>query len=72
MYKVTLGDTRYGRNKHLQLVAKDPSVAIALFWEAIKAGDLIDSALKDMAVVIKQQNRPLEAVEAIKSFRHIC
>jgi hypothetical protein len=53
-------------------VEKDPAGAIALFWEAINAGDRIDSALKDMAVVMKQQNRPLEAIEAIKSFRHLC
>lgn len=72
MYKVPVGDTPYGRAKHLQLVEKDPAGAIALFWEAINAGDRIDSALKDMALVMKQQNRSLEAIEAIKSFRHLC
>jgi tetratricopeptide (TPR) repeat protein len=72
MYKVPVGDTPYGRAKHLQLVEKDPTGAIASFWEAINAGDRIDSALKDMAVVMNQQNRPLEAIEAIKSFRHLC
>jgi hypothetical protein len=40
--------------------------------EAINAGDRIDSSLKDMAVVMNQQNRPMEAIEAIKSFRHLC
>ena len=55
-----------------QLVEKDPAGAIASFWEAINAGDRIDSALKDMAVVMNQQNRPLEAIEAIKAFRHLC
>lgn len=72
MYKVPVRDTPYGRAKHLQLVEKDPAGAIALFWEAINAGDRIDSALKDMALVMKQQNRSLEAIEAIKSFRHLC
>ena len=51
---------------------KDSAGAIALFWEDINAGDQIDSALKDMAVVMKDQNQPLEAIEAIKSFRHLC
>lgn len=32
----------------------------------------MDSALKDMAIVMKQLNRSDEAIEAIKSFRHLC
>ncbi|CAN1227905.1 Protein POLLENLESS 3 [Linum grandiflorum] len=43
-----------------------------MFWAAINAGDRVDSALKDMAVVLKQLNRSDEAIEAIKSFRHLC
>eukprot|EP00268_Persea_americana_P001414 TRINITY_DN10435_c0_g1_i2.p1 TRINITY_DN10435_c0_g1~~TRINITY_DN10435_c0_g1_i2.p1 ORF type:complete len:438 (+),score=89.53 TRINITY_DN10435_c0_g1_i2:87-1400(+) len=55
-----------------QLVDKDPDKAIALFWAAINAGDRVDSALKDMAIVMKQQNRAEEAIEAIKSLRARC
>lgn len=55
-----------------QLVEMDPDAAIALFWKAINGGDRIDSALKDMAVVMKQQDRTEEAIEAIKSFRGRC
>lgn len=55
-----------------QLVDKDPDKAIALFWAAINAGDRVDSALKDMAIVMKQQNRAEEAIEAIKSLRGRC
>lgn len=55
-----------------QLIDKDPSKAVSLFWAAINAGDRVDSALKDMAVVMKQLNRSDEAIEAIKSFRHLC
>lgn len=51
---------------------KDPEKAIPLFWAAINAGDRVDSALKDMAIVMKQQNRAEEAIEAIKSLRHRC
>lgn len=43
-----------------------------LFWKAINAGDRVDSALKDMAVVMKQLDRTEEAIEAIKSFRGLC
>ena len=56
----------------LQLIERDPNRAISLFWAAINSGDRVDSALKDMAVVMKQLNRSDEAIEAIKSFRHLC
>jgi hypothetical protein len=55
-----------------QLVDKDPETAIVWFWKAINSRDKVDSALKDMAVVMKQQDRAEEAIEAIRSFRHLC
>ncbi|KAL2634008.1 hypothetical protein R1flu_005487 [Riccia fluitans] len=72
IHKVPLGDSPYVKAKHTQLVDKDPDAAIALFWAAINANDRVDSALKDMAIVMKQQNRPEEAIEAIKSLRYRC
>ncbi|KAJ9697151.1 hypothetical protein PVL29_009079 [Vitis rotundifolia] len=72
LHKLPSGDTPYVRAKHAQLVEKDPEVAIVLFWKAINAGDKVDSALKDMAVVMKQLDRTEEAIEAIKSFRSLC
>ncbi|KAF7828976.1 protein POLLENLESS 3-LIKE 2 [Senna tora] len=71
-HKVPVGDTPYVRAKNVQLVDKDPERAIPLFWAAINAGDRVDSALKDMAIVMKQQNRAEEAIEAIKSLRSKC
>ena len=53
-------------------MSKDPNRAISLFWAAINAGDRVDSALKDMAVVMKQLDRSDEGIEAIKSFRYLC
>lgn len=50
----------------------DPKRAIPLFWSAINARDRVDSALKDMAIVMKQQDRAEEAIEAIKSLRVRC
>jgi hypothetical protein len=47
-------------------------MAIVWFWKAINSGDRVDSALKDMVVVMKQQDRSEEAIEAIRSFRHLC
>ncbi|KAL7089540.1 hypothetical protein ACP275_13G191100 [Erythranthe tilingii] len=72
IHKVPSGDSPYVRAKHAQLIDKDPSRAISLFWAAINSGDRVDSALKDMAVVMKQLDRSDEAIEAIKSFRHLC
>ncbi|KAH7545511.1 hypothetical protein FEM48_Zijuj01G0101600 [Ziziphus jujuba var. spinosa] len=72
IHKVPAGDSPYVRAKQVQLIEKDPSRAVSLFWSAINAGDRVDSALKDMAVVMKQLNRSDEAIEAIKSFRHLC
>ncbi|KAG5562310.1 hypothetical protein RHGRI_005137 [Rhododendron griersonianum] len=50
IHKVPAGDSPYVRAKHVQLIEKDPSKAISLFWAAINSGDRVDSALKDMAV----------------------
>ncbi|KAK9726490.1 hypothetical protein RND81_05G219000 [Saponaria officinalis] len=72
IHKVPSGDGPYVRAKHAQLVLKDAEAAIVLFWKAINAGDRVDSALKDMAVVMKQLDRSEEAIEAIKSFRFRC
>lgn len=72
IHKVPSGDGPYVRAKHAQLVQKDPEASIVLFWKAINAGDRVDSALKDMAVVMKQLDRTEEAIEAIKSFRGRC
>ncbi|XVF18049.1 hypothetical protein REPUB_Repub10bG0178100 [Reevesia pubescens] len=72
IHKVPVGDSPYVRAKNVQLVDKDPERAIPLFWAAINAGDRVDSALKDMAIVMKQQNRTEEAIEAIKSLRSRC
>ncbi|KAG2320258.1 hypothetical protein Bca52824_013471 [Brassica carinata] len=72
VHKLPHGDSPYVRAKHVQLVEKDAEAAIELFWRAIKARDRVDSALKDMALLMKQQNRADEAVDAIHSFRHLC
>uniref|UniRef100_A0A0D9VPX4 Uncharacterized protein n=1 Tax=Leersia perrieri TaxID=77586 RepID=A0A0D9VPX4_9ORYZ len=71
-YKIPAGDGPYARAKHYQLVEKDLDVSIVWFWKAINSGDKVDSALKDMAVVMKQRGYHSEAIDAIKSLRHLC
>jgi len=53
-------------------VEKDLDASIAWFWKAISTGDKVDSALKDMAVVMKQRGYLTEAIDAIRSLRHLC
>ncbi|KAL8139788.1 hypothetical protein V2J09_005809 [Rumex salicifolius] len=72
IHKVPAGDSPYVRAKRVQLIEKDPTRSISLFWRAINTGDRVDSALKDMAVAMKQLDRSDEAIEAIRSFRHLC
>uniref|UniRef100_A0ACD5WVC6 Uncharacterized protein n=1 Tax=Avena sativa TaxID=4498 RepID=A0ACD5WVC6_AVESA len=62
----------YVRAKQAQLIEKDPNKAVPLFWAAINSGERIESALKDMATVLKQANRAEEAIEAIRTFRERC
>ncbi|XP_073040615.1 protein SULFUR DEFICIENCY-INDUCED 1-like [Primulina eburnea] len=71
-HKVPAGDGPYVRAKHAQLVEKDSESAIVWFWKAINMGDRVESALKDMAIVMKQLGRTEEAIEAVKSFRVLC
>ncbi|CAD6209731.1 unnamed protein product [Miscanthus lutarioriparius] len=71
-HKIPAGDGPYARAKHFQLVEKDLDASIAWFWKAISTGDKVDSALKDMAVVMKQRGYLTEAIDAIRSLRHLC
>lgn len=71
-HKIPSGDGPYARAKHYQLVEKDLDASIVWFWKAINTGDKVDSALKDMAIVMKQRGHLNDAVDAIKSLRHLC
>ncbi|KAG6741261.1 hypothetical protein POTOM_054494 [Populus tomentosa] len=53
------------------LTNKDPNMVVSLSWAAINAWDRVNSSLKDMAVVMKQLDGADEAIELIKSFRHL-
>ncbi|CAI5490902.1 unnamed protein product [Closterium sp. Naga37s-1] len=55
-----------------QLVGKDPDRAVQLFSQAIASGDRVDSALKDLAIVLKQQNKADAAIAAVQQLRHKC
>jgi len=72
-HKIPPGSSTYARAKHLQLVDKDLPGAEKLLTEVVELwGYKADSALKDLAVVLKQQQRPAEAADVIIRYRHKC
>ncbi|KAL2931084.1 Protein POLLENLESS 3-LIKE 2 [Bienertia sinuspersici] len=87
-HRVPIGDAPYVRAKLVQVLLLMLNIGISyvfdklyseyciglslIFVFAINAGDRVDSALKDMAIVMKQQNKADEAIEAIKSLRTRC
>eukprot|EP00966_Prymnesium_polylepis_P064136 1487279-Prymnesium_polylepis.1 len=46
--------------------------AEVLLRESIQAGDRVDSAVKDLAIVTKRLRRPGDAVRIIDEMRHLC
>ncbi|WP_151729066.1 tetratricopeptide repeat protein [Thermogemmatispora aurantia] len=67
---VPRGSNPYARAKRKQLIEKDLEGAIPLFREAIRFGDTLDSAVKDLAALLMQLNRPAEAIEVLQQNRH--
>ncbi|XP_066375281.1 protein SULFUR DEFICIENCY-INDUCED 1-like [Miscanthus floridulus] len=57
---------------HLPATGRRQHLPAAWFWKAISTGDKVDSALKDMAVVMKQRGYLTKAIDAIRSLRHLC
>eukprot|EP00271_Cylindrocystis_brebissonii_P009323 TRINITY_DN2406_c0_g2_i1.p1 TRINITY_DN2406_c0_g2~~TRINITY_DN2406_c0_g2_i1.p1 ORF type:complete len:437 (-),score=55.75 TRINITY_DN2406_c0_g2_i1:652-1962(-) len=72
LHKVPKKEGPYAQAKRAQLVEKNLDLAIASFMMAIIVGDREASALKDMASVMRQQNRSEEAIGRMKSLRSLC
>ena len=54
------------------MVAKEPERAAEMFRLAIAAGERVDSAVKDLAVLLKAQGRAEEAIGAVQGMRGLC
>lgn len=63
---VPKGSGYYARAKRAQVVEKQPEIAIALFTKAIENGENIESAIKDLAMLLVQMERAPEAVRVIE------
>lgn len=63
------GSNPYARAKRVQLVEKDLERAVQLLRDAIKQGDNVESAVKDLAALLVQLGRPDEAIQVLEKNR---
>lgn len=63
------GTNPYAKAKRVQLIEKDLERAIELFQRAIKEGDNLESAVKDLAAVYVQVGRPEDAIKVLNQYR---
>lgn len=66
---VPRGSNPYARAKRIQLIEKDLERAAQLFRQAIKQGDNVESAIKDLAALYVQMGRPEAAINLLKHHR---
>lgn len=59
----------YARAKRAQLLDQDPVAAEELYRRAIESGDKVESATKDLASLLSQQNRADDAVSVLEAAR---
>jgi len=63
------GSNPYAQAKRVQLVEKDLERAAQLLLDAIKQGDTVESAVKDLAALLVQLGRPDEAIQVLERNR---
>lgn len=63
------GSNPYARAKRLQIVEKDFEGAVKLFHQAIRQNDRFEGAVKDLAALLMQLERPKEAIHILEENR---
>ena len=63
------GFSPYAQAKYAKDRDRDLKKAERLFHEAIKRGDRAESAVKDLATLLQQQNRDKEAIQILQKYR---
>ncbi|MBF0606269.1 MAG: tetratricopeptide repeat protein [Candidatus Magnetobacterium sp. LHC-1] len=66
---VPSGSNPYARAKRVQMVEKDLEKAASLFLSAIIQGDNAQSAVKDLAALLGQQEKTEEAINILETYR---
>jgi hypothetical protein len=70
-YPIPKGDTPYALAKKAEYIEKDLAKAESYYKQAILEGDRAESAIKDLAGVIHQQGKTLEAIQILKDNKHL-
>jgi len=65
------GPNPFARAKRIQLVEKDLKQAAELFREAIRQGDNVESAVKDLSQLLVQLGKPDEAIQVLERNRDL-
>jgi tetratricopeptide (TPR) repeat protein len=66
---VPRGTNTYARAKRIQLIERDPERAALLLRAAIKEGDTVESAIKDLAQLLVQIGQSEEAIKLLNQNR---
>ena len=66
---VPRGKNPYARAKRVQLIEKDLDKAVSYFQQAIREGDNVDSAVKELAILHTQRGNPQESVRILLQYR---
>ena len=70
-YPIPKGDSPYALAKKAEYIEKDIAKAEFYYKQAILEGDRAESAIKDLAGVIHQQGKTLEAIQVLKQNKHL-
>ena len=65
------GSNPFARAKRAQMVERDWDKAEQFLRQAITAKDNTESAIKDLAMLLAQRGKALEAVEVLKKYEHL-
>ena len=70
-YPIPKGDSPYALAKKAEYIEKDLFKAELYYKQAIIEGDRVESAIKDLAGVVHQQGKTLEAIQILKENKHL-
>ena len=70
-YPIPKGDSPYALAKKAEYIEKNLFKAEEYYRQAVQEGDRAESAIKDLAGVIHQQGKTLEAIQVLKDNKHL-
>lgn len=70
-YPIPKGDSAYSKAKRAEYIEKNLSQAEKFYKQAIDQGDRAESAIKDLAGVMHQQGKTIEAIDFLKSHQDL-